>query len=237
MTKKQFYLTFTLTVFAGFLGGLLSGWLTNTGIVRAQSEDVIPKVIRAEKFVVVSPVHGANNVWDTMATLAHIDGEGMLGFNGKEETHGRYSANGFYLDGIISKEEGVLAEYRATLKNGTLTLGLHGTNSKSATLGANDKGVALFFTDEKQVERIGIGFSPDGGYETFISLRDHNEKLRGVFGILHNGGPHIQLLDQNATKRVVLYAEDKRAAIAISDKYGNTKASLGEVEGLGMVSP
>ena len=52
MTKKQFYLTLTLTVLAGFVGGLLSGLLLNAGVVSAQFEDLIPEVIRAQRFVI-----------------------------------------------------------------------------------------------------------------------------------------------------------------------------------------
>jgi len=115
MTKKQFYLTFTLTVFAGFLGGLLSGWLTNTGIVRAQSEEVIPKLIRAERFEVVT----GEGKW--RATLGNGNDGGELWLAGEGFTHGLYRPSAIRLGGHMDVAEKA-ASYNTFLGNGELTL-------------------------------------------------------------------------------------------------------------------
>jgi len=233
MTKKQFCLTLPLTVLAGFLGGLLAGFLFTAGVVQAQSEDVIPKVIRAESFEVL------DSQGMLYARLGHGNEKGSLNLLeiGEEgPILGSYDATQLTLN--YTEESGGSRISLASLKDfGTTILSLTDYDGNNVSLQVDKTGPSLYLRDEKSNPRLVLKFAANQ-LLSGISFYDQNGQARLNLMSSDGGtGSSLGFFDQDGGERVMIVAEEKKAFITFTDKYGNIQAAMSEIEGKGRVMP
>jgi len=239
MTKKQFCLTLTLTVLAGFLGGLLAGFLFTAGAVQAQSEEVIHKVIRAESFEV------RDSQGMLYARLGHGTEKGRLAlmeFGEEGVAYSWFEARRWSLNASLEEDSLPKISLTSSKDRGT-RLTLRGNAGNMASLNALQKGTDLNLKDEKGDIRLMLASGGEMGSflyitdeNSFIDISDQNKQQRALIGT-DKGVSFMYLFDQGGEERVSISATEQKGVINFSDKYGNLQAGIGEVEGKGMVMP
>jgi len=237
MTKQQFYVTLVFTILAGFLGGVFSGFLFHSGMVRAQSEHVIPKVIRAERFEVVS---------ETGLLLGTL-------------TRGETETDGQLLLYKYNKHETVVPETLTFVSPSSLGLDMNSERGQySVWLGSNKgvKGISIFNQDGMEAislisneehssalrifDQTGTIRTIVGNGETlgpFLSLRDQRQIERVLVRIGKDGFGRISMRDARAIERVALYEGKGAAGVMVNDDYRQGPAGFGESGGTGLMFP